>query len=250
MPAGRALLLLAVVTAFALTLVGCRRAHERTASADPVSSGDTHIATPSAQPPGTTQSAVAPAMQARRFHIGDTHYSVESMADVDWLERNLYPTDDEIDAASQYLRDGTPRDLDGSLSPALVARAEVAAWSNPGLRELAIGRLEEAATSGSIYALRALQRIYTAPALRDVVKSEMYGHIAWMRGDWSSMTADDLNGPDRMRAELGAQRWLVEADARRRLRGLPPLGRDPKPGVVEWDAHVEQAARLAPSDRH
>lgn len=192
-------------------------------------------ATAAAHAPGQDLTAAPRASQlvqprAPRFRVGDTFYGIQTQAEADWRQRNLYPTPEELNAAATRW---TARDIEGPLTPALLARAERVALLDPALRASAVARLQEAAALGSIYALEALVNIHQFQR-RDPATAEAYARVAAMRGDWRPrITTYTLDDVDRMRAELLAQKLMRDLERERRRRGLPPFTRDPPPGLDE-----------------
>lgn len=175
---------------------------------------------------------------SRMIRIGDPMYGVRTQAEVDWLNRNRFPL---IEAGFGSVPTAT--DLEGALTADAIQRAELAAMLRPELRDRALARLRQAAEDGSIAALRSLSQAFEYKR-RDVVMADAYARAAEMRGDWSprirSYTLDSLQA---MASPVLAHRILHDIDRARRARGLPPLGRDERPGLVEASDQLLQAHR-------
>lgn len=171
-----------------------------------------------------------------RFRIGDEFYGIRTQADADWRERNLYPTSDEIRAAA---RRWTAHDLEGAPTPAMLARLEFAGMTQPELRDRAIARLTEAAARGSMYAVDALFDI-AQYRRRDVLGAETWARVAELRGDWR-MRIRPYPRDEMVEMEAGvrAQAMLEQLELQRRRMGLPPLTRDPPPGLDEFMAALD-----------
>lgn len=172
------------------------------------------------------------------IRIGDPMYGVRTQAEADWLNRNRFPR----------MEPGIPRtptatDLDGPLTADAIWRAEAVAMLMPELRERATERLRRAAEDGSIAALHALSRAYQHRK-RDLLLADAYARAAELRGDWNPVIRMyELDPLQAMAAPIIAHRLLHDIDRARRARGLPPLTRDERPGLVETSDRVLQAHR-------
>lgn len=238
------------VVVVAVALLGVHRAMDR-ARDEAASVGATGAyaagsSRPAVQQAGSPQSgpstATGPTAQAGPYRVGDPRFGEVSAAQVEWLNRHRYAHIDDLQHATATAGQLTPRDLEGGIDAALIARAEVAAMFRPDLRELALSRLEEAAVDGSMGALDSLHRAYQPRAHRDVVRAEAYARMLEARGDWvwrvRPYALDELQG---IHANVLAQHLLDRYDLARRQRGLPPLRRDPRPGIDEALRSAEQA---------
>ena len=186
----------------------------------------------------TPQSHPSDGPPARLIRIGDPMYGVRTQAEADWLNRNRFPVREPGLGLSP-----TAADLEGPLTAEAIGRAELAAMLRPELRDRALARLRQAAEDGSISALRALSQAYEFRR-RDVVMADAYERAAEMRGDWNPRIATyDLDSLQAMASQVLAHRILHDIDQARRRRGLAPLVRDERPGLVETSDALLQAHR-------
>lgn len=169
----------------------------------------------------------------RSVAVRDQPAGSRSDEDAAWLRSGLYPTQDEIDASrleGQELSKYVPQT---SLE---TARAERALYRDESRAE-AEGQLLSSAELGSIYALVALAQYYdpTSPVL-----SQAYYRAALMRGDWlvAMRPKPSLDNIQDALASMTALQILEGMDQRRASRGLPPLGRDMRPGLEQFSAEL------------
>jgi hypothetical protein len=189
-------------------------------------------------PPGSAPRLNPAPASARAIRIGDPMYGVRTQAEADWLNRNRFPL---VEAGFGNVP--TAADLEGPLTADAIHRAELAAMLRPELRERALERLRRAAEDGSIAALRALSQAYEYRK-RDVVMADAYARAAEMRGDWNPrIRTYELDPLQATAAPILAHRILHDIDRARRVRGLPPLVRDERPGLVETSDGLLQAHR-------
>lgn len=194
----------------------------------------------------TTEPRVANRVEPVRAHapsplirVGDPVYGVRTQAEADWLNRNRFPVREPGMTTAPVIS----ADLQGPLTADAIASAELAAMTRPELRERALTRLRQAAEDGSISALRALSLAYEFRQ-RDIVMANAYARAAEMRGDWSPRIATyHLDPLQAMAAAVLAHRILHDIDHARRRRGLAPLVRDERPGLVEASDALLQAHR-------
>jgi hypothetical protein len=74
--------------------------------------------------------------------------------------------------------------------------------------------------------------------------ADAYERAAEMRGDWNPRIATyDLDSLQAMASQVLAHRILHDIDQARRRRGLAPLVRDERPGLVETSDALLQAHR-------
>ena len=181
----------------------------------------------------------APASPSSRLiRVGDPMYGVRTQAEADWLNRNRFPL-----IVPGILPTPTAADLDGPLTGEAIGRAEAASMLRPELRDRAVERLKRAAEDGSIGALHALSRAYQHRK-RDLLLADAYARAAELRGDWNPRIRTFTLGPlEEMASPVVAHRILHDIDRARRTRGLAPLVRDERPGLVEASDRILQAHR-------
>jgi len=155
-------------------------------------------------------------------------FGSRSAEDDEWLRRHLYPTADDIALAGTL-----PLPLDEMPRSAADLANAAKAIEGEALREAAGRTLENGAGMGSVQALVALAAYYE---VRDPILSQAYYRAAIMRGDW--MLALRLkpnldNGEDAL-ATMAAIEILDGINRQRLARGLPPLGRETRPGLTEF----------------
>ncbi|MDH5823564.1 hypothetical protein QFW77_11260 [Luteimonas sp. RD2P54] len=165
-----------------------------------------------------------------QVRLGDTLHEPRTQAEVDWLNRNAFPSRETLVAAGEVEPD--PRNLDVSkgISPTQIIHAENIALTQPRFREQAMAYLNLAAVQGSIFALESLGSVYSNS---NPVRSEAYFRAAALRGDWKASL--------RMRARLSPEQdylsELLSHQIASRInqdridRGLPPLSPDVRPGL-------------------
>ena len=205
------------------------------APADEVEVGDTAAGPRAAVPPRS------------RMRIGDPLHQPKTEAEVAWLVRHAYPTQDEMNEAWAGLPAATEFDARDGITPREILRAELYALQRPADAKRAEDFLAQAAADGSIHALEALGRVYSAGARRDPVKSEAYYRASMLRGNWpvAMRLAPPLKRQDDLIAELMAHQVISNLNRMRAARGLPPLGYDPRPGLDAFSRAMGAAIRLS-----
>lgn len=190
-------------------------------------------------------SSAAPPRSPMR--IGDPLQQPKTDAEVAWLVRHAYPTQDEMNEAWAGFPAATEFDARDGVTPREILRAELYALTRPADAKRAEAFLGEAAADGSISALEALGRVYSAGARRDPVKSEAYYRASMLRGNWpvAMRLAPRLERQDDLIAELMAHQVIRNLNRMRAARGLPPLGYDPRPGLDEFSRAMGAAGRLS-----
>jgi hypothetical protein len=252
--AGAAMLCLVVAMAF----VACFDPRETTGSAQPLASPGTDVGGSHGMLDGPTTAAdsrhrtagVAGVRQAsdERYVVsmGDPVLAPRSEAEVAWLRRNAYPN---AAAREDAARRASELDFDArdGIEGIEILAAEQFARQHPDNRERAIGFINEAAASGSIYALEALARLAESPA--DPVTAEAYYRAQALRGDWNAYlrVGPELTAEQDKLAHLLAHRVLENLQEHRRQRGLPELRVDQRPGLAGFMQQVREAEAAAAS---
>ena len=182
-----------------------------------------------------------------RMRIGDPLQQPKTEAEVAWLVRHAYPTQDEMNAAWAGLPSATEFDARDGITPREILRAELYAMQRPADARRAEAFLGQAAADGSIHALEALGRVYSVGARKDLVKSEAYYRASMLRGNWPAAMrlAPTLPRPDDIVAELMAHQVISNLNRMRAARGLPPLGYDPRPGLDEFSRAIAGARAMS-----
>ncbi|PPJ43126.1 MULTISPECIES: hypothetical protein [unclassified Pseudoxanthomonas] len=180
--------------------------------------------------PGETS---LPALHRERIEVGDALWEATTPEQAAWLNRNGFPTSQQLAAfngakAAQLPSDGLAR------SPADVTAAESVAMSDPSSKAQALSVLKNASEAGSSYALQSLARIAQLSE-GDPVKAEGYYRAAILRGDWlvGLRETPRLSPEQNYAADLRAFRIIAQINLSRRQRGLPPLAMDVRPGANE-----------------
>ena len=181
------------------------------------------------------------------MRIGDPLQQPKTEAEVAWLVRHAYPTQDEMNEAGSGFPAATEFDARDGITPREIVRAELYALMRPADAKRAEAFLGEAAADGSIHALEALGRVYSAGPRRDPVKSEAYYRASMLRGNWpvAMRLAPPLPRQDDLVAELMAHQVISNLNRMRAARGLPPLGYDPRPGLDEFSRAMGAAIRMS-----
>ena len=210
-------------------------------------------ARPAGEPSDSPSSAQARSNNASstngRIRAGDPYYGTLSQEQAEWLNRNLYPTADEIRAAGSSFAALSANDFIGEPTPERLAKAETAALARPDLAEASKRYLGSAASLGSAYALEALGRVHARPPTASWVASEAYFMAAEANGNWSLAArprpplSDDLVALARMRAV----QLRKNIESQRKARGLPPRAMDIRPGLDETLKAIEQRLRQDPA---
>ncbi|WP_157489501.1 MULTISPECIES: hypothetical protein [unclassified Lysobacter] len=166
--------------------------------------------------------------------VGDVFLGVETQEQADWLNRNMFPTQEQRLAMSA--RDGNivmPKDLVPKSVQDLLD-AEHVAHLNAASRADAKAVLNHGAMMGSVYALHALASVSENQGEHTLAAA--YRRAAYLRGDWMPgfSAIPSQNSPMQITATdaLGYQ-IVVNANAWRAARGLPPLKPDVRPGLNE-----------------
>lgn len=188
----------------------------------------------------------APATQrpADRYLVtmGDPFLEPRSEAEVEWLRRNKYPNAAAREDAARFASELDFDHRDGVEAVEIIA-AEQFAHQHPDNRSRAVQFLNEAAISGSTYALETLARLSESPA--DPVTSEAYYRASALRGDWNARlrVKPDLTREQEMLADLLAHQVIDNLQRQRRQRGLPELNTDLRPGLDWFLQQVKEAER-------
>lgn len=165
--------------------------------------------------------------------VGDAYWSVTTQDQADWMNRNMFPSQQDLAGISGQSGLGAlPRNLLPSDGSDLLL-AENVAKMNPSRRNEAVEVLQNGARKGSVFALHALANV--AQAEGDHVKAAGFLRAAYMRGDWAAMYALDkaLSGDQALYADMMAYQMISNITAWRSARGLPPLQSDIRPGLAE-----------------
>ena len=176
--------------------------------------------------------------------MGDPFLEPRSEAEVAWLRRNAYPNAAALEDAARFASDFHLDKRDGIEGIEILA-AEQFARQHPDNRPRAIEFLNEAAISGSIYALETLARLSVSPA--DPVMAEAYYRASALRGNWNAnmRIRPDMTPDQDILANLLAHQVLENLQAQRRQRGLPDLRVDTRPGLAELLRKIKEAERQA-----
>jgi hypothetical protein len=174
-----------------------------------------------------------PALHRERIEVGDAFWEATTPEQAAWLNRNGFPTSQQLAAfngakAAQLPPDGLAR------SPADVAAAESVAMSDASAKAQAMAVLKNASEAGSSYALQSLARVALLSE-GDPVKAEGYYRAAILRGDWlvGLREVPRLTPEQNYAADLRAFRIIEQINISRRQRGLQPLAMDVRPGANE-----------------
>lgn len=166
--------------------------------------------------------------------VGDVSLGVETQEQADWLNRNMFPTQEQ--RLAMNARDGNivlPKDLIPKTVQDLLD-AEHVAHLNGASRADARAVLNHGAMMGSVYALHALASVSENQGEHTLAAA--YRRAAYLRGDWMPgfSVAPRQNSPMQITATdaLGYQ-IVVNANTWRAGRGLPPLKPDVRPGLNE-----------------
>lgn len=165
--------------------------------------------------------------------IGDPLFEPKTQEEADWLNRQSFPSHEEMVQAAEGNTDPQLLDIHRGVNPTAIINAERIAIGQPEMRDRAIDYLIQAASQGSIYALQALGRVYSSPDIGNPIRSEAYYRAAEMRGDWNSglRIKAPLNNEQSYVAGLLAHQALSQIDSERARRNLGPLRPDPRPGL-------------------
>lgn len=176
--------------------------------------------------------------------MGDPILEPRSVEEVEWLRRNLFPNAAARADAARFASELDFDSRDGFEAIEILA-AEQFARQHVGNRSKAVKFLNEAAISGSAYALEALARLSESPV--DRVTSEAYHRAAALRGNWNAhlRIRPELTADQDILASLLAHQVLENLQAGRRQRGLPQFTVDPRPGLEEFLRGIKEAERAA-----
>lgn len=176
--------------------------------------------------------------------MGDPFLEPRSEAEVAWLRRNAYPNAAAREDAARFASEFDFDTRDGIEGIEILA-AEQFARQHPDNRRRAIAFLDEAAISGSTYALETLARLSESPV--DPVTSEAYYRASALRGNWNAhmRVRPDLTPDQDMLANLLAHQVVDNLQAQRRQRGLPDLRVDHRPGLAELLREIKAAEKQA-----
>lgn len=187
-----------------------------------------------------------PAVAEDRYLVamGDPFLEPRSEAEIEWLRRNKYPNAAAREDAARFASELDFDHRDGVEAVEIIA-AEQFAHQHPDNRSRAVQFLNEAAISGSTYALETLARLSESPA--DPVTSEAYYRASALRGDWNAhlRVKPDLTREQEMLADLLAHQVIDNLQRQRRQRGLPELNTDLRPGLDWFLQQVKEAERAA-----
>lgn len=195
------------------------------------------------------QSAPPSSADAQRprspMRIGDPLQQPKTEADVEWLVRNAFPTQDEMNEAGAGIASATEFDYSDGVTPREILRAELYAMQRPADAKRAEEFLGRAAADGSIYALESLGRVFSVGPLRNPVRSEAYYRASMLRGNWPAAMrlAPKLPRQDDIIAELMAHQVINNLNRMRASRGQPPLAYDARPGLDEFSRSVGESRR-------
>jgi len=176
--------------------------------------------------------------------MGDPFLEPKSEAEAAWLRRNAYPNAAAREDAAKFASEFDFDKRDGIEGIEILA-AEQFARQHPDNRRRALEFLNEAAISGSTYALETLARLSESPA--DPVTAEAYYRASALRGNWNAhmRVRPELSADQDMLAHLLAHQVLDNLQAQRRQRGLPELRVDQRPGLGEFLRQIKEAERTA-----
>ncbi len=165
--------------------------------------------------------------------IHDPLYQPKTQEEVDWLNRNLYPSSQVLQEANSSRPTLSATDFTGPVTARMLAAAEVAALSRKDLAPAAKKALNRAAILGSTFALESLGRIYSHPTNANAVMAEAHYLAAEIRGDWAiaARPRSNLDPEQMVLARLLGHQIILNLDKERRRLGLPPLRPDYRPGL-------------------
>ncbi|WP_411832737.1 hypothetical protein [Pseudoxanthomonas mexicana] len=182
--------------------------------------------------------------------IGDPLSGARTDAELAWLRRNGYPSNEAAQQAASQRGIGVRLDRSRALDPSTILDAEQLALLEPERRQEALEFLSESARMGSIYALEALSRSYQGGGSPDPVRAAAYLKASELRGNWPAGAMQgmiELTPQQRMYATLMAHQIIRDMQLARARAGLPPLGIDTRPGL---DALIREIqAQAAPGTR-
>ncbi len=181
--------------------------------------------------------------QRDQIAIGDPPYEPKNAAEVAWLNRHRYPSAAVLDAALKEPAVLSQVDRKDGISAKEIIQTEQAAIRDPGAVQEATSILNQAAASGSTYALHALGLVYSHPHVNSPAQAEAYFRAMGLLGDWNShlRVKTPLSAQDDMLASIMAHQVVANLNRLRRQNGLPPLGNDPRPGLDDFLSRVNEA---------
>ncbi|MDH5832182.1 hypothetical protein QFW80_16815 [Luteimonas sp. M1R5S18] len=210
----------------------------------------------SGAPDGASSAVESPRQRSRsgkeekgyEVSMGDPFLEPRSEAEVEWLRRNRYPSAAARSDAAQFMASELDFDHRDGIEAIEIVAAEQYARQHPDNRERAVEFLNEAAISGSTYALETLGRLHGSA---DPVTSEAYFRAAAHRGDWNAhlRVKPPLTSEQEMLASLLAHQVIENLELQRRRRGLPALGNDQRPGLDQFLRQIKEAERAAAASR-
>lgn len=178
-----------------------------------------------------------------RIGMDDPLRLPSSKEELAWFERQGYPSSAALEEAAVNVPQEWTLRFRAGTSALELARAESFALLNPARAAEAIVFLEEAATSGSIYALEALSRVHAHPSAGNPLIADAYQFAAELRGNWALAGMRGQRSPSHAYlAAVYGHRIIEEINATRVQRGLPALGVDSRPGLSDFIQRVEEAA--------
>ena len=165
---------------------------------------------------------------------GDPAHEPKNQSEIDWLNRNGYPSQEEIDSSVGGIAVAAEFSADGGYSVREILRAENYALFNPADRARALGFISDAAKNGSMYALEALGALYSSEKMKDPIKAEAYYQASYLRGNWAAglrVRQYRLTEAEKLMSDMMAHQIIASINRSRKQAGMSALQYDPRPGL-------------------